>query len=233
MAQVFKLFRLQQVDSTLDKIKKRLGAINVALGDDKKVKQATSNLAQVQARYDDAVKQLRQAEEVVHSQKIKIEYNQTNLYGGRIQNPKELQDLQQESIALNKQLSILEDHLLEIMISVEEIDAEVKKAQDELAAAQKQSGEQNALLLAEQAQLLRDQEISTEERNSVTATISADELSIYETLRTKRGGIAVAQVQNKACSACGITLSATLLHDARNPGSLTYCETCSRILYAD
>lgn len=232
MAQVFKLFRLQQLDSTLDKINKRLGAINLTLSDDKRVKQANSHLAQEQARYNDAVKQLRQAEEVVRSQKLKIEYNQTNLYSGRIQNPKELQDLQQESVALNKQLSILEDHQLEIMISVEEIDTDVKKAQANLDTAQKQSAEQNALLLAEQAQLLRDQEIATAERNTVAATISADELSIYETLRTKRGGIAVAQVQNKACSACGTTLSATLMHDARNPGSLTYCDTCSRILYA-
>ena len=233
MAQIFKLYRLQQLDNQIDKIEKRLTSIAGILKDNKNIVQAEANLELVQEKHSSALKQLRHAEDAVRSQKIKIEYNQTNLYAGRIQNPKELQDLQHESVALSKLLAQLEESQLDIMIKVEEIEAEVRKAQDFLAAVQKEFTDHSGHLMEEQAQLSRDRDSSLVERNAVASTIPPDELSIYESLRPKRGGIAVARVQNKSCTACGTTLSATLLHDARNPTSLTYCDTCSRILYAD
>ena len=47
---------------------------------------------------------------------IKLDQNQSSLYGGKITNPKELQDLQIESDALHRKITDLEDKLIDLMI---------------------------------------------------------------------------------------------------------------------
>ena len=62
-------------------------------------------------------------------------------------------------------------------------------------------------------------------------TLSPEDTSLYDTLREKRRGIAVATVVDGTCSACGSTLSASLLQSAKMMNQITLCNSCGRILY--
>jgi len=57
-------------------------------------------------------------------------------------------------------------------------------------------------------------------------------LERYEALRQQRRGVAVAEIRDNACDACGTTLTAALQQSARHAAELVHCPTCGRILFA-
>ena len=63
---------------------------------------------------------LRTIEEQGKEMRIKLETGNAKLYGGRITNPKELQDIQLDVAASKKRLATLEDKQLAAMIALEE-----------------------------------------------------------------------------------------------------------------
>lgn len=231
MSQPFKLHRLQQIDSQLDQKRIRLAEIGRILQDDSQLKEAKALLEIQEELLKDAQRALRQAESEVQTQRIKIEHNQAALYGGKIRNPKELQDLQNESGALKRYLVVLEDRQLDAMILSEEAEAEQAIAAQNLANLKARKIEDNAALLGEQSGLEKDVARLEDERTATAATIDLDDLHLYESLRVSRRGNAVAAIQDKACSACGSTLTPATIQVTRTSSSLTRCTFCGRILY--
>jgi predicted nucleic acid-binding Zn-ribbon protein len=231
MSSPFKLFRLQQIDTQLDRARARLREIKAALEEDSAIRAAMNQVSIRSRELEEARKTLTRAEQDVQAQRIKIEQTEASLYGGKIRNPKELQDLQNESAALKRYRDVLEDRQLEAMLAVEEFEEAYTQAAAGLNAAQENAATQNASLVAEQATLLKDVERFENERGAATSSLEPVELRMYEQLRLARNGIAVARVTDRACSACGSTLSAALLSAARSPNQITRCSTCNRILY--
>jgi len=231
MSQPFKLFRLQQLDSQIDRSKARLVEIETILSQDEHLRLAKEEAAQAAQALDQARKDLRGAEELVQQQRIKIEQTEAALYGGKVRNPKELQDLQNESAALKRYRSVLEDRQLEAMLTEEEAQAASRAAATKYDKVQAETLLRNQELLNEQTRLLQEISHADQERQAAAATIPAGDLSLYENLRIQRRGIAVSKITNKACSACGTTLNAALLDAARSPNQLSRCDMCGRILY--
>src|SRR4030067_385559 len=127
MSQPFKLFRLQQIDNQLDQGRIRLREIEATLSNNFALNQARMLAAEAEADYASAYKVMQRAEETVRTQNIKIEQTETTLYGGTVRNPKELQDLQNESAALRRYLNTLEERQLEALIAADELEAVFKE----------------------------------------------------------------------------------------------------------
>lgn len=232
MSQPFKLFRLQQLDTHLDQAQARLTQIELALSDDRELQLARSQLQKTDDLVESARKALRRAEEDVRAQRVKIEQTEAALYGGKVRNPKELQDLQNEATALKRYLAVLEDRQLEHMIELEDAEKDRKVASDELNRVQQRNEQVNSELIREQASLTDDVKHLQAERQAEISSIPDEDLALYQNLRQQRRGVAVALVTDKTCAACGSTLSTALLHASRSPNQLTRCDTCGRILYA-
>lgn len=232
MSQSFKLYRLQQIDSNLDQSLSRINQIEQLIKDDRLLIEAVRKVQIQEKRMAEAQKELDKAETNVRDQQIKIEQTESSLYGGKIRNPKELQDLENELGALKRYRSVLEERLLDCMMIEEEIDAEHSAAVDNLEEIRAERGKDHKQLESEKAQLEKDVARLEEERQVVARSIPDPDLSSYQNLRQKKKGIAVAKVNDKFCSACGSTLSTSLLYEARSPNNISYCETCGRILYA-
>jgi predicted nucleic acid-binding Zn-ribbon protein len=231
MSTPFKLYRLQQIDSQLDWTRARLKEIEAELAADEALRQAQQQADEAEKNMQAAHRALHQAEAIVSQQRIKIEQTEATLYGGRVQNPKELQDLQNEVAALKRYLVTLEDRQLEAMLTDEEANSLELIARNELARAQANHELRSKELVLEKDRLEKDFERFNDERKAAAAAVPGAELQIYEQLRVKRRGVAVAKVTDRACSACGSTLNAVLLQAAHSPNQLTRCDTCGRILY--
>lgn len=231
MSQPFKLFRLQQIDSQLDKLHTRLRDIEASLNDNLAFRRAKTIAEVKESDLKIARKSLRRAEENVLTQQIKIEQTEATLYSGKVSNPKELQDLHNESAALKRYLNILEDRQLEEMINVEEAEVEFKNAALTLERVRQESAQQKSELSKEQTTLIREVERLNNERQVELNSIPVDVILLYDNLRQKRRGVAVAKVTDNTCSACGSTLTTALRQAAQSPGKLTFCESCGRILY--
>lgn len=232
MSQIFKLFRLQQIDSQLDVAHARLSEIDRLLNDNEVLKQAQNAVSDSEIRLQEAQKALRRAEEKVTAQRIKIEQTEAALYGGKVRNPKELQDMQNEAASLKKYLVVLEDRQLEEMLAVEEAESAHQESSSRLLEVEAQSAQQNASLLGEASNLRQEVERAELERQAIADSIPADELRLYEQLRKQRRGVAVSKIRDNSCSACGATLNASLLHAARASGQISRCDSCGRILYS-
>ena len=231
MNQSSKLYRLQQIDTLLDQTIARLDELEKLLSD-------RSTLAQVEEACNNAEealqterKKLRQAENNVLEQRIKIEQDESALYSGKMRNPKELQDLQNEVAALKRFLSTLEDRQLEIMITTEEIEAISREAKTALDKVLATMIEQQAHFNAEKTSFLKDKERLEIERQAACNALSAQELDLYTQLRKQKRGIAVARVLDRTCTACGSTLTPALVQAANSPNQIVRCSSCSRILY--
>ena len=93
------LYRLQQVDSQIDRARGQLNTIHKTLENDTELQEALNRVTMTQTNNHHASHSLKNAEAEVDAQKIKIENAESSLYGGRVQNPKELQDLQKDNHA--------------------------------------------------------------------------------------------------------------------------------------
>ena len=231
MSRPFKLYRLQQIDSQLDAMHIRLKEVEKALNDNRAVVEVEQKLASVSEALQRAKNSLRNAEHDTQQQRIKIEQTEATLYGGKVRNPKELQDLQSESAALKRHLSVLEERQFEAMLSEEELSANYDCVAEEKAQILLDQDHRNRQLGLEREKLINDITRTEHERNAGITNIEPEDLQIYNQLRDKRRGIAVSKVVDRACSACGSTLSAVLLNSAHSPNQLSFCETCGRILY--
>lgn len=232
MGAPFKLYRLQQIDTQLDRIRGRLAEIESALAEDQLLIQARQDLEQAAARLEREQKDLRRAEQESLDQRVKIEQTESTLYGGKVRSPKELQDLQNEVAALKRYRSVLEDRQFECMMAVEEAEEDHRRASTRLDEVQARFDQHHIDLVSERLSLLAELGHMETERAAAGSSISAEEMQLYEDLRRQRRGVAVAKVSDRSCSACGSMLSAALLSTARNLNQITRCTACGRILYA-
>lgn len=231
MSQPFKLYRLQQIDSQLDKMKTHLAEIEKELNNDSTLITAKKRNETADQKFQEKRKKRQRAEETLRAQRLKIEHTESNLYSGKINNPKELQDLENESTSLKRYMSVLEDRLIEAMVAEEDAQDSYEALSSALEEEKQKYDHKILTCKSEKEEILVDVKRLNEERDAMIASVPEDDLALYDHLRSQRRGIAVSRVTNKACSACGTTLSAALLHASRNPNQLNHCETCGRILY--
>ena len=232
MSAALGLYRLQQVDSQIDQIVARLKTIQETLENDLELKAATVHFEISNKKCKDAERALKLIEAEVQKQRIKIEQTESSLYGGRVHNPKELQDLQKDVASLKKHLETLEERELEAMLLVESTEKEEQLAQIELERVKSSRGDQNRDLTKESEVLRKDRERLDSERKAVMGNLESKAVGIYDQLRQQRRGIAVTTLRDNSCTACGTTLTASQQQSARSTSQLFYCPTCSRVLYA-
>ena len=232
MSRPFKLYRLQQLDSQIDWYEARLKEIEAALQDDQALRQAQEKMNQADKSHQEAHKVMRSAEEEVRAQRLKIEQSEASLYGGKVRNPKELQDLHNEVASLKRYLEVLEDRQLEAMLVEEEAASQGRLAAQSLDDQKIETAQKQSVLIKEREKMLSDLENHVQERQAAMSSVESADLRLYAQIRKLRRGIAVSKVTDRACSACGSTLNTALLHAARSPNQVNLCDSCGRILYA-
>ncbi len=198
---------------------------------DETIRSATQALEAAKRNQFKVQQALRSVEQEVQAVRIKINTSEASLYGGKIRNPKELQDIQTEIAALKRRHSVLEDSQLEAMLALDEAEGEQAAAEKGLTAAQADRATQQAGLLGEQGQLKKKLDRLQMERGATIGSILPENLEIYERLRKQKRGLAVAAIEDNACASCGTSIRPAELQVARSPEQMAYCSTCGRILF--
>jgi predicted nucleic acid-binding Zn-ribbon protein len=233
MSAALGIYRLQLVDSRMDEIHMRLEEICRILENDEELRQAKEQVAEDEAEHKLSLNRLKQAEIEAEKQKVKIEQTEANLYSGNVKNPKELQDLQNESASLKRYLETLEERQLEAMLEEEAAEQARDEASGNLEKVQARLANQNIKLTTEQDDLNKELQRLESERQAVISPLDTSLLNAYENLRQERRGVAVVEVSDGACAACGTTLTPSQRQSARSTAQIFNCPTCGRILYAN
>jgi predicted nucleic acid-binding Zn-ribbon protein len=232
MNQAFKLYQLQKIDSQLDILESRLNELSKLLAEDGVLSEAERNHVKQQKELELSRQKLRDCENAVQSQRIKIETNSSALYGGKINNPKELRELQADVESLKKYLLTLEDCQLEAMFEIDQAETNYQVALARLQQVQTENTLQKAGLISEKVQLNRLKEKLIVERGVSAGSIFQENIDLYLRLRKSKRGVAVASIEDGSCTACGATLPPAERQAARSPQIIVNCSSCGRILYA-
>jgi predicted nucleic acid-binding Zn-ribbon protein len=233
MSQTLNLYRLQQIDSQMDRLKVRLEEIQKTLDDDSELRKFRGVAEKVDARLLAVQQTLKQAERDVENQVVKIEQTQSDLYGRKSHTPKELQDLQNELAALKRYLVVLEDRQIDAMQESETTEAEQQLAHLKVKEAAEIRADLCRDLRQEQGMINNELERFVVEHDAVAGAIQAADLVLYNQLRQRRRGVAVAAIGDNSCGACGSTLSPAQIQSVRSSDRIMLCPSCGRILYGN
>jgi uncharacterized protein len=231
VTRVSNLFRLQTLDSQIDSHQARLSEIETNLGQHPELDHARTEEESARARLEDAKKELRLAEEEARGQQQRIAENDKKLYGGGVTNPKELQDLQEESASLRRYLSVLEERQLHAMMQCEESEKAVAGAEAARQEQEQLRSVRDEKLLAEKSAVQSTLETIGFQREAGVEAVNPEDLERYTALRKSKHGMAVVRFENGACGACGVNPSSARIDSARSGQEIVQCGNCGRILY--
>jgi predicted nucleic acid-binding Zn-ribbon protein len=229
MSQVELLFRLQHTDDEIRAAKDRLSEVirlqsenQDLLAARKRSKVTANELNQRRAQQTDLNLELNSLED-------KANRSEQRLYSGTVKNPKELSDLQHEIESLGRRQSALEEELLEVMIGVEEAEAEEQEASESLQQIEAKWSQTQQELQQEQSDLVQRIKDLTRQREGQLSMITPESLAAYKGALRRVGTTAVVALKNNRCRGCQVTVPANLVK-AADEGKLVFCDSCSRIL---
>ena len=225
-----RLYDLQQIDLDLEKKTEALSQVESQLSHNEALTEARAEVERKREDLAELEKKEITAEWVVDDLEAKAGPLQEKLYAGSVKNPKELMSLQHQVEQLKSQIREEEDKTLEIMSQVEALRKEIASRAAEVKKLEEEWQKRQEQLLVEQAELRTTIDVAKEKRDELAATVESAHLELYEILRARKQGQAVAGIEQGRCQGCRITLPVSELMRARM-GELVQCDSCSRILY--
>ena len=223
------LYQLQEVDLEIESNEQSLKQMLRQLGEDQVVVGAQTRLTSEQQSLDKLAHQQRSMEWEIDDLVSKIKADEGQLYGGRINNPKELTNFQHEVNILKTRRDQLENNALEIMSQVELAEAGVTAANSELEKLEAEWQEQQKQLSADMEKLKGDLSELGHTRQIISAEIDPKSVGVYDKLRKQKGQV-VARVEQGISRGCRIALASSELQQVRS-GKLVQCSACGRILF--
>jgi predicted nucleic acid-binding Zn-ribbon protein len=229
------LIALQDVDTALGQLRHRrshlperadLAAIEQELG------ALDRAAAEAGAARDQIAEQQAVVEADLAATEGRAEAVNRRLYGGTVTASRELQAMAADVETLRARASVLEDQVLELMEAREPLEVELAGLSDRRNALDgRREGAAAALAVAEVGV---DEEIARleEGRAQAAGSVPADLRAVYDRLRARLDGVAVARLVGNHCDGCHLTLPSMELDRIRHlpDGEVVTCEQCGRIL---
>ena len=126
------LYTLQRIDSRLTRKKQRYQKVQALMGESEALQQSREALKTAEEKLSQWRGRLRDHELEVAGVQTKLQETQDRLYGGKVTNPKELTDLQEEAAYLKRRQAALEEKEISEMETVDELTAQTAAAGERL-----------------------------------------------------------------------------------------------------
>ncbi len=151
---------------------------------------------------------------------------------GQIANPRDIERMQHEMVSLERRITSLEDDELEIMATLEDAQRTLDSLTAQIAAADERLGELRAARDARGVDIEAELAGQVGQREEIVRDLPEDLLALYEKLRANRRGVGAAELRQRRCTGCQLTIDfAELAVIKKAPADLVVrCEECSRIL---
>jgi uncharacterized protein len=231
MSRISQLFDLQQIDSSLDRRVARMRQIDEQTVDSPELvvaREAQAEARTLLAERQAALKQLSHEAEDIST---RVKNQEKRLYDGKIKNPKELSQVQEEVEHLKSRFKSLEDSILDAMLEVEGAETLAASRNADLEKVEQDWAHFQAGLLEEKDKLAEQAKVLQVKRQRAISAILWEDLQAYERMRRTKGGVAVSAVQRGLCGGCHVAVPVHVLRTARTNSDFTPCPTCGRILY--
>jgi predicted nucleic acid-binding Zn-ribbon protein len=227
------LYRLQLLDAELAEQMSKLREAEALCGETRELHAAQLAHQKATEECGDWRARMRELEIDMSAVNARIAATEGRLYGGQVTNPKELAGLQLDLQSSKRTRAQLEDQLLEAMVHLEDCEGIVGRTAAELEEV-RVNWQRNQEHVAEQIERLQSQVADLKQtRASLAASVGPSQLAIYEDLRPKKAGRAVALLEGQMCQGCRVTVPANKAQLVRKSLDLVTCTNCGRILTSE
>ncbi len=226
-----RLFRIQQIDSRLDEIQAELEKLD--RGDHLAAQlDALSKAFQTHTETLRSLRrQIRDAELELEDTENKIKQFRQLLDSGRIRSGREVEKTEKEIGELMRRKDQLEDRLLLFLEEAESLEKTTAEESRSLDQMRKELERVMQLAREKEHSLLEERQDLLKERADHVPSLDEEVFRRYQRIRDRLGGLAVAQVVNRMCSGCRVTLTSQTLRSLQGSDDLVTCENCGRYLY--
>ena len=230
MTTIKQLYSLQELDLDLDGVNRRIAEAERELETRLSLGLIEESLEQARARLQEIQNTHRDLQLETESQRERSSHLDTQLYGGDVANPRDLEALQLEAANVRHQLEQQDVRLLELSLQAEDARNRIAALEQELADTQAAWEARQAELWEQLEELTDRQEALVKDRSTLAAGVDTIELTRYEGLRKSKGGQAVARVVRGLCQACRMSLPTQHLQRVRSGRQTVLCNSCGRML---
>lgn len=215
--------RIRQKEKEIHELRQQAAALlEEAQIKEREIQEQRQRLAAWEARHRELEGQLNQEENRIKDKRMR-------LY--RIRNERELQALRHE-IDLTKEGSArLEEEILTLLEQIEQGRTQLRQLEEGVAASHTLVAAERARREKQVATLQAETQHDRRERDSIAAGIDARLRQQYERIFSRRGGVAVVEVQASTCQGCHMHIPAQMCNEIQTGRSIFLCPHCSRILY--
>ncbi len=219
------VYQIQQADARLAAVERTRASLDDGTALGREVMARRSTVAAQQEAVRQAEKSVRDAEMDLSSVEAHMKRIKGILYGGKVNNPKELQQYEKEFESLGRRKSALEDAVLERMDATDAARSALSTDQQEEAAATAQYRAHVKAYRERLAALDAETKDLTERRDACRAQADPDLLREYD-LAVRRRKLLVGFVEQDSCSACAMLLPGRMIKMYRTyPDSELVCPT--------
>jgi len=232
LSATWRLYQLQKADTRLIELDKALGALRADNQHRQLLQEALTAHEGSEAALRQSRKELREMEHEDSTLRARAKMLEGKLYGGRISNPKELSGYQDELQAVQMRLGALEEAMLIRMEELEAREEEHRGLETGVEQARRDHDERQEALGQKIASLETESASLRLRRSEQASEVEPGLLKRYGDLLARKNGVAVARITRQTCGGCGMHLTDHKIQEAGRDG-LTFCSTCSRILYLE
>lgn len=228
--QIADLIALQKVDSSIQEERAQIASVPEKVAAlDARLQQYRDKLEARNHDLDEAAKDRRTQESELQSINDKLSKYQDQLM--QVKTNEAYTALLKEIDGTKKEIDTHEERILEDMLSMDDLAAEIKELEKQFEADKIRLGQEKTEVQAagrEAEGRLRQDE---EERKRLAASLQGAAMKIYERVAIMREGLAVVEVREELCLGCRVKIRPQVYEEVRTGVGLRQCDSCTRFLY--
>lgn len=224
------LYAIQSLELAVDEARERIQEIDAALSNDALIAASQAALATAEATLHEASARTKNFELELSGLIQKIQEVDELVYSGKIKNPKELQERNDEVASLRRRQTNLEEQLSEAKTLQSAAQQQHTDAQNALSEAITSRSADQTTLIEEREHINREIDIILRKRKVKMQVVPKETFEHYRNLRKRKRGQAIALLKADSCSTCGIEQPSSDVQRILHGDEMVYCIGCGRIL---
>jgi uncharacterized protein len=201
--------------------------VEAVLSSDPNVVHAEETMANAKAARDAIQLKLRESDRERETHRTRLRTRERELMSGRIRNPTELMQLNQEVEHMKARFAEEEEAELRLMEEGELAEQAMLEASERLQEARARSASDEPALRRDLESWQAELAAVKADSDAAWAQVPPAMQNVYLRLRVHP---AVAEVDHNQCLACHVTVTSSGMQTLRKGEEVVYCDNCGRIL---
>ncbi|MBS1723604.1 MAG: hypothetical protein JSS66_11690 [Armatimonadetes bacterium] len=227
---LFALYKLHLIDSALYEMKTRAASLDVGRGEAEEIKKLEADPEGTLAASRALSSELKDLELEQKSLEDKLKKLDSDLYGGKVVNPREVENIELEKTHVKDHISRNDARILELWELVPPAKEKASGLEGQISQLKGEIVKKQTAAKEEHARLQAAYKAEAAKRPAALKAVPEPLLTLYEKLREKLGvGMAMVTDAHR-CDTCGLPV-AEKPFDAVVHDKVVQCEGCRRILF--